>query len=144
MPQEELKRLAIQKGYASKRRHIFLCMHGKCTASETAEQLWNYLKKRLNELEPDSSTATVARSKVDCLRICIGGPTALVYPEGTLTEPIIIKLPALSVTIWFIVTCQENGSDQRQFLFLSSFAINVALLIELVAQPVGVAPFVEL
>ncbi len=84
MPQEELKRLAIQKGYASKRRHIFLCMHGKCTASETAEQLWNYLKKRLNELEPDSSTATVARSKVDCLRICIGGPTALVYPEGTL------------------------------------------------------------
>ncbi len=84
MQKEELKNLAIQKGYATKQRHIFLCMHGKCAPSETAEQLWNYLKKRLTELEPDSSTATIARSKVDCLRICAGGPTALVYPEGTL------------------------------------------------------------
>lgn len=84
MNKEELKQLAIQKGYETKRRHIFLCMHGKCAASETAEQLWNYLKKRLNELEPDSSTATVARSRVDCLRICAEGPVALVYPEGTM------------------------------------------------------------
>ncbi len=84
MQREQLKQLAIQKGYATKRRHIFLCMHGKCAPSETAEQLWDYLKKRLTELEPDSATATVARSKVDCLRICAGGPVALVYPEGTM------------------------------------------------------------
>lgn len=84
MQKEELKNLALQKGYGTKQRHIFLCMHGKCAPSETAEQLWDYLKKRLNELEPDSSTATVARSKVDCLRICAEGPIALVYPEGTL------------------------------------------------------------
>lgn len=84
MTADELKLLAIQKGYASKRRHIFLCMHGKCAPNEQAEQLWDYLKKRLNELEPDSSNATVARSKVDCLRICVDGPIALVYPEGTM------------------------------------------------------------
>ena len=84
MNTNELKNLAIQKGYETKKRHIFLCMHGKCAPSETAEQLWEYLKRRLNELEPDSSTSTVARSKVDCLRICSEGPVALVYPEGTL------------------------------------------------------------
>ena len=79
-----VKNLAIQKGYETKRRHIFLCMHGKCAPSERAEKLWEYLKKRLSELEPDSSTSSVARSKVDCLRICAEGPIALVYPEGTL------------------------------------------------------------
>ncbi len=80
----ELQQLAIQKGYATKRRHIFLCVGGKCVQSEQALRLWEYLKKRLHELEPNSATTTVARSKVDCLRICSNGPTALVYPEGTL------------------------------------------------------------
>lgn len=81
---DTLKTIALQKGYASKRRHIFLCIHGKCAPREESEQLWEYLKRRLSELEPDSSTATVARSKVDCLRICNGGHIALVYPEGTM------------------------------------------------------------
>lgn len=81
---ENLKNLALQKGYGTKKRHIFLCMQGKCAPHEEVEKLWEYLKKRLSELEPDSSTATVARSKVDCLRICSNGPIALVYPEGTM------------------------------------------------------------
>ncbi len=84
MKKEDLQTIALQKGYGTKKRHIFLCMHGKCAPSEETEKLWEYLKKRLGELEPDSSTATVARSKVDCLRICGAGPIALVYPEGTL------------------------------------------------------------
>lgn len=84
MEKIDLQTIALQKGYGTKKRHIFLCMHGKCAPSEDAEKLWEYLKKRLGELEPDSSLATVARSKVDCLRICGAGPIALVYPEGTM------------------------------------------------------------
>lgn len=84
MNKEQLQQIAREKGYATKKRHIFLCTGGKCAPAEVSYPLWEYLKKRLRELEPDSSTATIARSKVDCLRICEGGPIALVYPEGTM------------------------------------------------------------
>ncbi len=84
MDQTELNTIATLKGYATKKRHIFLCTGGKCAPTEQSVQLWEYLKNRLRELEPDSAEATVMRSKVDCLRICGAGPIALVYPEGTL------------------------------------------------------------
>ena len=38
-------------------------------------------KKRLKELGL-SEQGGVLRSKADCLRICEGGPIAVVYPEG--------------------------------------------------------------
>lgn len=83
MHKEELKQIAIKKGYASTKRHIFLCTEkGPCTDGQGCDDLWIYLKNRLNELQPDLSKATVARSKTDCLRICAKGPIALVYPEG--------------------------------------------------------------
>lgn len=83
MDKEQLHQLALQKGYGTKKRHIFLCTHGKCALEEESLKLWEYLKNRLRELEPDFSQATIARSKVDCFRICNAGPIALVYPEGT-------------------------------------------------------------
>jgi (2Fe-2S) ferredoxin len=42
---------------------------------------WNYLKKRLDELGL-AGAGGVYRTKADCLRICQGGPVAVVYPEG--------------------------------------------------------------
>jgi (2Fe-2S) ferredoxin len=84
MNTEELADMAQTKGYATKKRHIFLCTGGKCSTQEQSLELWEYLKNRLRELEPDTEKATVMRSKVDCLRICHAGPVALVYPEGTL------------------------------------------------------------
>ncbi len=39
------------------------------------------MKRRLKELGL-SERGGIARSKVDCLRICEGGPVAVVYPEG--------------------------------------------------------------
>ncbi len=84
-PKPELLLRARQKGYDVHKRHIFLCVaNGPCTNGASAQPLWEFLKKRLRELEPDPSKATVARTKTDCLRICMHGPTALVYPEGTL------------------------------------------------------------
>lgn len=82
---ERLRFIAEKKGYGRHKRHIFLCVaQGPCTDAASAEPLWEFLKRRLAQFEPDPSTATVARTKSGCLRICEQGPTALVYPEGTL------------------------------------------------------------
>ena len=42
---------------------------------------WNYLKRRLKELDLVGQGG-VYRTKSGCLRICEGGPIAVVYPEG--------------------------------------------------------------
>jgi len=42
---------------------------------------WDYLKRRLKELGL-SERGGVLRTKVNCLRICEGGPVAVIYPEG--------------------------------------------------------------
>ncbi len=81
---DRLKEIAEQKGYKTMKRHILICTHGKCGSEEESLKLWNYLKTRLKEREGDFSEATVARTKVGCLRICAGGTIAMVYPEGTL------------------------------------------------------------
>jgi (2Fe-2S) ferredoxin len=65
------------------RRHILLCTHGSCSTEEEASESWKFLKKRLKELNLADGGENVLRTKVECLRICAGGPIALVYPEGT-------------------------------------------------------------
>src|SRR5277367_1135662 len=76
--------LAAQKiRLGSNRRHIFLCTGGKCAATEAQQQSWDYLKRRLRELGLADAEDGVLRTKADCLRICVGGPIAVVYPEGT-------------------------------------------------------------
>lgn len=82
---EDLRSIAQSKGYGTYKRHIFLCTgQGPCTDGQSVEALWQFLKQRIAELEPDRHKPTVGRSKTECLRICKLGPTALVYPEGTL------------------------------------------------------------
>ncbi len=71
-------------GIPSTRRHIFLCCdqtNPKCCDKELSLESWVYLKKRLKELGL-SESGGVARTKANCLRICEGGPIAVVYPEG--------------------------------------------------------------
>lgn len=65
------------------RRHIFLCVGGKCAPRERQQESWEFLKRRLKELGLADVPGGVLRTKADCLRICIGGPIAVVYPEGT-------------------------------------------------------------
>lgn len=43
---------------------------------------WTYLKRRLRELGLSEARGGVLRTKADCLRVCVRGPIALVYPEG--------------------------------------------------------------
>lgn len=65
-------------------RHIFLCAdqsNPKCCDKERGLAAWDFLKARLKELGL-SEAGGVQRSKANCLRLCAGGPIAVVYPEG--------------------------------------------------------------
>jgi (2Fe-2S) ferredoxin len=66
-------------------RHIFLCAdqtEPKCCAREETIEAWEYLKRRLKELQAPAAPATILRTKANCLRVCLRGPIAVVYPEG--------------------------------------------------------------
>lgn len=70
-------------GFAT-RRHIMICADPekpKCCDRDLGVAAWNYLKRRLNELGL-GGRAGVLRSKVSCLRVCIAGPIAVVYPDA--------------------------------------------------------------
>lgn len=79
------KQIAAKIGVPVARRHIFLCCDQttpKCCEKERGLAAWEFLKRRLKELGL-SEQGGVLRTKANCLRICEGGPIAVVYPEGT-------------------------------------------------------------
>jgi len=81
---ESQQKIAQTIGIPGARRHIFLCAEQtkpKCCDMERGVAAWDYLKKRLKELGL-SEQGGILRSKANCLRICEGGPIAVVYPEG--------------------------------------------------------------
>jgi (2Fe-2S) ferredoxin len=78
------RQAAERKGVPAARRHIFLCCDQttpKCCDRERSIVAWDYLKKRLEELGL-SEAGGVLRTRANCLRICVSGPVAVVYPEG--------------------------------------------------------------
>lgn len=81
---ERARDAADQVGLDRGRRHIFLCADPavpKCCGAAEGLESWDYLKARLRELGL-SESGGVMRSKVGCLRVCVDGPVAVVYPEG--------------------------------------------------------------
>ena len=81
MSQEQI---AATIGVPVARRHIFLCCDQttpKCCEKDRGLVAWDYLKHRLKELGL-SDQGGILRTKANCLRICEGGPIAVVYPEG--------------------------------------------------------------
>ena len=88
MPADELLRLkdlAEKVGVPDARRHIFLCAdqtNPKCCDRDRSIVAWEFLKKRLRDLGL-SEAGGILRTKANCLRVCEGGPIAVVYPEGT-------------------------------------------------------------
>jgi (2Fe-2S) ferredoxin len=67
------------------RRHIFLCADQtkpKCCTKEQGLAAWEFLKRRLEELNLAGPEPLVYRTKANCLRVCVRGPIAVVYPEG--------------------------------------------------------------
>jgi len=82
-PQQQM--LARAAGVDVAKRHIFLCCdqtQPKCCDKARGIAAWDFLKRRLKELGL-SERGGILRSKANCLRVCQGGPIAVVYPEGT-------------------------------------------------------------
>jgi (2Fe-2S) ferredoxin len=81
--EQSLPEIAAELQIGHARRHIFLCTHGDCAPAEQALESWKFLKRRLKELGLADAEQGVLRTRADCLRICKGGPIAVVYPDGT-------------------------------------------------------------
>lgn len=81
---DEIKKAAEFVGVGKIKRHIFLCCDQtkpKCCEKDASLASWNYLKSRLEELKLVGDGG-IFRTKANCLRVCVGGPIAVVYPEG--------------------------------------------------------------
>lgn len=80
---KQLTRVAKNLRIPSIERHIFLCAdqsEAKCCQKETSLVSWNYLKKRVGEIQ-SSVEGSIFRTKANCLRVCQQGPIAVVYPD---------------------------------------------------------------
>jgi (2Fe-2S) ferredoxin len=81
----ELAKCVEALGLEKYRRHIFLCAdqtEPHCAPREQTVASWEFLKSRLKELKLAGPEPLVYRSKVNCLRVCVRGPIAVVYPEA--------------------------------------------------------------
>lgn len=80
----ELSDLAISLKIGDYHRHIFLCVGPSCCSDTSGLAAWKKLKDELKarNLSLSDGPKAVYRTKVQCLRICKGGPILLVYPEG--------------------------------------------------------------
>jgi (2Fe-2S) ferredoxin len=89
IPLSPLEACVRSLGITQIQRHVFLCADQtapKCCAKEVSLEAWDYLKKRLKQLQLDRPNATrpscIFRTKANCLRVCIEGPILVVYPDG--------------------------------------------------------------
>jgi (2Fe-2S) ferredoxin len=83
-PGDALESAVAKLQIGSQRRHVFLCVAGgKCATVAQSAESWDFLKRRLRELGLQDAAGGVLRTRAHCLRICAGGPIAVVYPDGT-------------------------------------------------------------
>lgn len=79
----KLQKAALEAGVGKGDRHIFLCATAsvpKCCDPAIGQASWDHLKRRLATL--GRPAPVILRTKADCLRVCLRGPIAVVYPEG--------------------------------------------------------------
>ena len=79
---EALARAVAALEIDTARRHIFLCVGGKCGDQELQHSAWQFLKHSLTELGLADNPQSALRPNAGCLRVCTAGPIAVVYPEG--------------------------------------------------------------
>ena len=73
---------ALVFGIGKLRRHLFVCIGPDCTDPEDGQRTWEYVKRRMKELNIAGADGPCYRTKCACLRMCSSGPIAVVYPEG--------------------------------------------------------------
>lgn len=84
MGSNKLQEKAVELNLDKIKRHIFICADpsdAKCCSKKKGLESWKFLKKRLKELNL-AGEGGVHRTKANCLRICMKGPVAVIYPEG--------------------------------------------------------------
>lgn len=82
---DALQKAAEALGLSQYKFHIFLCAdqtEPKCCVKEAGLESWEFLKRRLKELNLAGPNPLVYRTKANCLRVCVNGPIAVVYPGG--------------------------------------------------------------
>jgi (2Fe-2S) ferredoxin len=83
---DDLTKAVSDLGLEKYQRHILLCCDqadAQCCSKAEGLAAWEFLKRRLKELNLVGAAPTVYRTKANCLRVCCRGPIAVVYPEGT-------------------------------------------------------------
>ena len=82
---ERLTEIADKLLIGKYHRHVFLCIGDSCCTSEQGAAAWEALKGELKRRNLSLALGPNAcyRTKVQCLRVCTGGPIMVVYPEGT-------------------------------------------------------------
>lgn len=88
-PQDPLKTAVKNLSLNQIQRHVLICADQtlpKCCSKPASLEAWDYLKKRLKELNLDTPTpehpGCIFRTKANCLRVCCDGPILVVYPDG--------------------------------------------------------------
>lgn len=84
MDLEKMREKAERLKIGQPGRHIFLCCDQtapKCCKKEESLIAWDYLKRRIDETNLGGQV-NLWRTKANCLRVCVNGPIAVVYPDG--------------------------------------------------------------
>jgi (2Fe-2S) ferredoxin len=82
---DDLPAIAAKLKIGAFHRHVFLCIGDACCTSQVGQEAWEALKRELKDrnLSLADGPAACYRTKVQCLRVCTGGPIVVVYPDGT-------------------------------------------------------------